>query len=342
MKPHLERTGRGLGSSSRCQPDGQPARRPREKAGRRSQSYTGSPSLRPPRRLRASRGLADGRLTDYLYLAPALILVVGLVYVSVVYTVWLSTQDWNGFGPERRPVGLDNYQALLHDHVFWRSLINVGLFIALGVVQMMFGLFLAVVLHGKVYLGLLYRVCLFLPVVIAPAAIAPVYRELFSPTGQVNWLLEKVGLGSFSHAWLADPKTAIYALGAIGFCSGAGFCFVLYYAALTQLDMQMLEAARIDGAGNLRVLFSIIVPTMRGTHLTLLIIITIFTIKIFDQPQIITAGGPANSTQFPATYIFQAGVSDYEAGYGAALTVVLVLVCIVGAGVQLRLARSDK
>ncbi|WP_141585093.1 carbohydrate ABC transporter permease [Actinomadura sp. WMMA1423] len=281
-------------------------------------------------------------LTDYVYLVPALVLVVGLIYFSIGYTAWLSTQDWNGFSPNRVGVGVANYRAALEDHVFWRSLVNVVGFIVLGLVQMLTGLALALLLHGQVRLGLVYRVCFFLPVVIAPAAIAPIYRELLSPSGQINTLMEHIGLGALSHAWLADPKTAIYALGAIGFCSGAGFCFVLYYAALTQLDTEMLEAARVDGAGNVRTFVSIIVPALRATHLTLIILITIFTIKVFDLPQIITSGGPANSTQFPATHIYQAGVTDYEAGYGAALTVVLVVLCTTVAGWQLWLARRSE
>nr|WP_231980038.1 sugar ABC transporter permease [Tessaracoccus coleopterorum] len=122
--------------------------------------------------------------------------------------------------------------------------------------------------------------------------------------------------------------------------SGTGFCFVLYLAGLSQIDTSVIEAARIDGAGNARLLWSVILPMVRQTTITLFVLTTIGTIKIFDIPQIITQGGPANSTQFLATYIYQQAIQNYAAGYGAALTVLLVITCLVLAFLQLRVTRK--
>jgi raffinose/stachyose/melibiose transport system permease protein len=287
----------------------------------------------PAPRRRASR-IPSG---NYLYLLPAVVLLSALVYFSVVYTVWLSAQSWNGFGPDRVFIGIQNYGRALADPIFWRSMLNVIGFLALIFVQMVLGLVFAVLLNGRIALGVLYRIALFLPVVLAPAVMAPVFREIFSPSGQINGLLTAIGLESLTHAWLADPNTAIFALAAISVWAGTGFSFILYFAALTQVDPQIFEAARVDGAGNIRVFVSIIVPLVRSTNVTLIVLGTIGTIKMFDIPQIITGGGPANSTQFPATYIYQQGITNYNAGYGAALTVVLVLLCGLLAAWQLRL-----
>ncbi|NHB84368.1 sugar ABC transporter permease [Tessaracoccus sp. HDW20] len=152
--------------------------------------------------------------------------------------------------------------------------------------------------------------------------------------------MRAIGLGAFSHAWLADPNTAIWVLGLIQIWSGTGFCFVLYLAGLSQIDTSVIEAARIDGAGNARLLWSVILPMVRQTTITLFVLTTIGTIKIFDIPQIITQGGPANSTQFLATYIYQQAIQNYAAGYGAALTVLLVITCLVLAFLQLRVTRK--
>jgi raffinose/stachyose/melibiose transport system permease protein len=148
-------------------------------------------------------------------------------------------------------------------------------------------------------------------------------------------------LGTLSHAWLADPATAIWVLGLIQIWSGTGFCFVLYLAGLSQIDGSVIEAARMDGAGNLRMVWSILLPMVRQSTVTLVVLSTIGTIKIFDIPQIITQGGPANSTQFLATYIYQQTIKNYAAGYGAALTVVLVIACLGLAMLQLRMSRKD-
>jgi len=294
-----------------------------------SESHSDARSERKPRR--PSFG-------NYLYLIPAALLLAALVYFSVIYTVWLSTQEWNGFGPDRLYVGFDNYLRAFGDPVFWLSVLNVAAFLVLVFVEMLFGLVFAVLLNGKVKFGILYRIALFLPVVLAPAVMAPVFREIFSPSGELNNLLQSIGLGGVSHAWLADPSTAIYVVAAISVWCGTGFSFILYFAALTQVDPQIFEAARVDGAGNLRMFANIIIPMVRGTNLTLIVLGTIGTIKIFDIPQIITGGGPANSTQFPSTYIYQQGITNYKAGYGAALTVLMILMCLLIAVWRLRLS----
>lgn len=279
--------------------------------------------------------------SNYLYLIPAVVLVAALIYFCVAYTIWLSSYQWNGIGPDREFVGLANFARAFGDPIFWRAIGNIALFLVLIFVQMLIGLLFAVVLHTRALFSGIYKVILFIPVVLAPAVMAPVFREIFSVGGEFNSILGAIGLGSLQHAWLADPATALWVLAAICIWSGTGFCFVLYYAGLTQVDPQIFEAARVDGAGNIRVFFSIILPMVRSTNVTLLVLGTIGTIKIFDVPQIITQGGPANSTQFLATYIYQQGIRNYSAGYGAAMTVILIVLCLAFAIAQLRISRRQ-
>lgn len=297
---------------------------------------------RPIGRTAADSVVGSRGLSNYLYLLPAVVLVAGLVYFSVGYTVWLSTMDWNGIGPDREFVGLDNFAAVLRDPIFWRSLGNVLMFLALVVVTMAIGFVLAVALHSASRLALFYKVAIFLPIVLAPAVMAPVFRDMFGVDGAINAVLGALGLGALQHAWLADPATAIWVLAAITIWGGTGFSFILYYAALTQVEPEILEAARVDGAGNRRVVWSILFPMVRSTTVTLIVLGTISILKIFDIPQIITQGGPANSTQFLATYIYQSAVKNYEAGYAAAITIVLVALCAVFAVIQIRLARRGE
>jgi raffinose/stachyose/melibiose transport system permease protein len=284
---------------------------------------------------RRPRGRSSWR--NYLYLLPALVLMGMLIYYSVGYTVWLSTFQWNGIGPDRVFVGVGNYLQVLKDPAFARSLLNVAIFFLLVFVQMALGFTFALVLHSRVRLAIVYKVLLFLPVVLAPAVIAPAFQQIFAVDGELNQILGSIGLGALQHAWLADPGTALWVLATIAVWGGTGFSFVMYFAGLTQIDHQVLEAARVDGASNLRTVAQVILPMMRTTTVTLIVLGTIGTIKTFDIPQIITQGGPADSTQFLATYIYQQGVSDYNAGYGAALTIVLIAACLIFTIAQLRL-----
>ena len=278
--------------------------------------------------------------SNYLFIIPAILLTGGLVYFSIGYTAYLSDFDTNGISPNRVFVGFDNFARAATDPGLWLALRNIGYFFLLIPVQLALGFGFAVVLSSRIRLAVVYKVIIFLPVVLAPAVMAPVFVQMFSPGGQIDSLLHAVGLGQFSHAWLADPNTAIWVLGLIQIWSGTGFCFVLYLAGLSQIDSSVVEAARIDGAGNLRLLWSVILPMVRQSTITLVVLTTIGTIKIFDIPQIITQGGPANSTQFLATYIYQQAIRNYAAGYGAALTVLLVVACLGFAILQLRLSRK--
>jgi raffinose/stachyose/melibiose transport system permease protein len=277
----------------------------------------------------ASHGPRRNNLTGYLYVAPAVLLVVGIVYFAVGYTLRMSVLDWDGLSPDPVGVGLGNYARLLEDPVFWRSLGHMAMFALAVLVQMALGLGFAILLHSGVRAKTLYKVLLFLPVVLAPAVMAPVFRQIFDADGQLNTVLRAVGLDALAHPWLADPSTALYALIAVNIWQWTGFSFVLYYAGLTQVDASLIEAARIDGAGNWRVIYSLLIPLTRGTTVTLAILGVIGTIKTFDIPYLVTGGGPARSTEVLATYLYQQGITDFHVGYGAALTVVLMVMSLI-------------
>jgi raffinose/stachyose/melibiose transport system permease protein len=292
----------------------------------------GSARLTGPPRRRPSSG--------YLYLLPAVVMVVGIVYFAIAYTLRVSTLDWDGISPDQRGVGLENYTRILRDQIFWSAIWHMTLFAIAILVQMALGLIFAVLLHSRVQFKTFYKVLLFLPVVLAPAVMAPVFRQILDADGQVNQLLNAVGAGGLAHPWLADPDTALYALIAINVWQWTGFSFILYFAGLTQIDASLIEAARMDGASNWRIVRSMLIPLTKGTSATLIILGIIGVTKTFDIPYLVTGGGPARSTEFLATYLYQQGITNFHAGYGAALTVVLMAVALLLAGWQIRRFRT--
>lgn len=264
------------------------------------------------------------------WILPALVLGIGLIYYCIGYTGYISLLNWDGLSPEPEWVALHNYLRIFQDPVFWKAVWHTAVFFVVTFgLQTLLGLVFAVMMHSKIKLGVLYKVIVFVPVVLAPAIMAPVFRQLFAANGQFNWLLEHIGLGFLAQPWIGQESTALPVIMVITIWQWTGLTFVLYFAAMSQIDQSMIEAARIDGAGNIRTLVSIIWPSVRGTTVALAILSAIGALKTFDVPWLVTIAGPNNATQFLGTYIYQTTIQLAHAGYGAALSVILLIVALV-------------
>ena len=266
------------------------------------------------------------------WIAPALLVSGGLIYYCIGYTGFISTLTWDGVSPTRQSVGLENYRQLLSDPVFWGTLRHALLFFLVTLsAQVVLGIVFAALLHSKVWLGSIYKVIIFLPVILASATMAPVFREIFAPNGQFNSVLRFFGLGFLAQDWLAQPQTALGVIIAIGIWQSTGVAFILYFAAMSQIDGEMIEAARLDGAGAVPMFTRIIWPSVRGTTAALSILTAIWSLKLFDIPYLVTAGGPNFATEFLGTFIYRVSIPQAQVGYGAAISVVLLFLAVAAA-----------
>ena len=264
------------------------------------------------------------------WILPALALSVGLIYYGIGYTGYISTLNWDGISPGPEHVGAHNYARIVHDPVFWDAVRHTVVFyVVTFVIQTILGLTFAVVLHARLRLAAIYKVIVFVPVVLAPAIMAPVFRHMFAPDGELNAVLRHVGLGGLAQPWIGQTSTALPVIMFITIWEWTGVTFVLYYAAMTQIDPSVLEAARMDGASNLRTLVSIIWPDLRGTTVALAMLGAIGALKTFDVPYLVTIGGPNYATEFLGTYIYRMTIPLSHVGYGAALSIVLLVVALV-------------
>jgi raffinose/stachyose/melibiose transport system permease protein len=289
-----------------------PAGRPDARAGSR------------PRGVRQAPGLP--------WILPAVVLVVGLVYFAIGYTGYVSTLDWNGFilSPSE-PVGAENYREMAADPVFWRSLWHTAYFFVITfAIQTVLGFVFAALMHSRIRFGTVFKVVVFMPSVLAPAIMAPVFRQIFDADGQLNRLLDAVGLDALSRPWLAEATTAMGVVMVVTIWQWTGLTFILFFAAMSQIDPEVLEAARIDGAGNIRALRSIVWPSVRGTTAALALLGLIGALKTFDVPYLVTKGGPNHGTEFLGTYIYQVMVAEKHFGYAAAISVALLVLAIAG------------
>ncbi len=263
------------------------------------------------------------------WILPAMVVSVGLLYYCIIYTGYISTLDWDGTSPVRQFVGAANYRHLLHDPVFRGALWHtVVFFVVTFAAQVVLGIVFAALLHSRLYFRTLYKVLIFLPAVLATATTSPVFRAIYAPDGQLNGVLRAVGLGSLAQAWVANGTFSLVIVITVQIWQSTGVVFVLYYAAMGQIEPEILEAARIDGARDLRVLSSIIWPSVRGTTVAIAILTAIGSLKTFDIPFLITSGGPSYATEFLGTEIYRVSVSYAQVGYGAALSMVLLVLAL--------------
>lgn len=269
--------------------------------------------------------------TNYLYIVPIVLFSLIFVYYTLGYTIFTSFFDWNGISPTKTFVGLKQYLTVFQDPVVLKAITHTFIFLILTIsIQMFLGVVIAVVLQfSRIVLAPVYKVIFFLPTILSPAIISTVFSQILDANnGQLNHFLQSIGLSSLAFSWLANPKIALYSLVGMNIWEFTGFSFILYYAALTLVDKSLFEAAKIDGATTIQVFRFITLPSLRSTHFTLIILGIMGSLQTFDIVWLTTGGGPAHSTEFMATYIFSTAVMNYNAGYGSALSVVLLLIAL--------------
>ena len=271
------------------------------------------------------------RIRGMTWVLPAFLFLIVIIYYSMFFTFTLSTESWDGLSPVRESVGLKNYQKLFGDKVFWKCLENTLLYLVITfVVQNALGFIFAVILHSDVKLPTLFKCIIFIPTILAPATMAPVFRLLFSPQGLLQQIFDFLHLG-LTVDWLSKPNVALYVLMSVTIWEFTGMSFILYYAAMSQIETEILEAARLDGAGNLRTIWHMVLPGCRGTTVSMGMLSVIGALKTFDIPYLITTGGPMHATEFLGTYIYRQGIRQSHLGYAAALSVILLTLAVIGA-----------
>jgi len=288
-----------------------------------------------------SRG---GRWTMLLWVAPAVLLLLVFVYFPVVDNLRLSMFRWNAFSPSEQWVGLDNYTALAADPIFWSSLFNNVAYAIVSVVfQVGGGLVLAAVLEELVRGRLkgILRTVYFIPAVLSLTITGLLFQFMYNPQiGLVNGLLDVVGLDSWKHSWLGESATAIWAIIAMSQWQSIGYVAVLFIVAMQRIPRELYEAAYIDGATRAQAFVRITVPLVREMTLLAMIITVSGAFLVFNEVQVMTAGGPNNASHTLGTWLYKSAFFNDQMGYAAAIAVVIFVITVTAAIVQLFLGRG--
>ncbi|EPM8148424.1 carbohydrate ABC transporter permease [Enterococcus faecalis] len=259
-----------------------------------------------------------------------------LVFIiyPVFYSLGVSFTDWDLINPMKF-VGIKNYQSLVNDSTFWHSLKNTFLFI-IGYLPsvMIIGLLVALLLNSKLCLKPVFRGVYFLPVVTSWVAVSLVWKWLFNPKyGLINYFLTMIGLHGPN--WLNDPKTAMLAIIITSVWKDIGFIMVLYLGGLQNISVSLYEAANIDGADKWHQFWKITLPMLKQTTFFVSMISLINSFQVFDQVNIMTAGGPGDATTVLVQNIYNSAFKYSEMGYAAAMSWILFLIILVVSIVQM-------
>ncbi|WP_276352260.1 carbohydrate ABC transporter permease [Cohnella caldifontis] len=271
-------------------------------------------------------------LKPWLFLSPALLVYLTVIFVPAVYTSYLSLFRWNGVTPDKQFVGLRNFIDLfMVDNVFVKALKNNLLWMVGSLVFIMgFGLLLAMLLNRKMKGRTAFRGIFYFPYVLSGIVVASGWAWMYNPTqGFINKLLETIGLESWTHAWLAEPKTALYAVFVAALWQGVGQPMVLFLAGLQTIPQEPYEAAIIDGAKRRQTFRYITLPLLRETFLIVVATTMIGSMKVYDIIYGMTGGGPAESTQVLASWMYYQTFRFANIGTGSAISLTLVLITLV-------------
>lgn len=292
----------------------------------------------------ARRRARQERSTAWAFIGPSVVVILGLSVVPVVWSLLLSFRADDLVTPGRW-VGLDNYRALAQDPNFRTAVGNTLLYAALYVpLSLVGGLALALALNRRIRLIGLYRTLVFIPFVVSATAQGVLFSFILDPEfGVANALLHHLGISA--QGFLADPDQALYLLVLISLWSGVGFCVVVYLAALQDVPPELVEAARIDGAGRAQVLRHVTLPALTPVTVFLLLWQFITSLQVFDLIYVTTKGGPLGSTTVIVYFVWQQAFQMFTAGYGAASAYVLAVALLVAGGalrvVRRRQGRTD-
>lgn len=266
----------------------------------------------------------------YLFVAPALLMFSIWVLWPIFDSFILSVYRWNGMG-KAHFVGLNNYRMLFSSNSFWRSITNNILWLVLMLLAPIFGLLAALVLNQKILGMRLAKTLFFFPFVLSQVVIGLVFSWFYQPDGGLlNVILHHIGVQGL--AILSNPHIVTFGIIAAGLWPQTAYCMILYLTGLNNLNPELIEAGRLDGARGWHLLWNVVLPQLRPATFIALVVTVIGSLRSFDLVAIMTSGGPFGSSSVLAWLMYQQAIGNFRLGYGAAIGVVLFAIMAVFIG----------
>jgi len=279
----------------------------------------------------------------WLFSAPAIILLFVFLVVPFVMAIGLSFTDQRLIPNPNLPtqiVWFRNYIRLMTDEAFLRGLLNNFYFVAVVVpLQTSLALGLAMLINQKIKGMNFFRTVYFAPVVTAMTVVAIVWTFLYNPgEGLINAFLHPISFVLIEPKnWVMGNRLVFPAIVVLSIWQGVGFQMVIYLAGLQEIPQPLYEAAEVDGANAWQQFWGITLPQLRNTTLFVVLSTTILAFKLYDQVQVMTAGGPQNASMTTMVHVVQSGWSQMKVGYASAISILFFLIVLIVSLIQRRI-----
>jgi raffinose/stachyose/melibiose transport system permease protein len=286
------------------------------------------------------------KMAPYLYIAPCILLMGLFVYYPIVENFRFAFYEFSAFAPDKVFVGFENFLALFQDEVFYIALKNNVWYAVISIICQVFGgLVLAAILEDpltRLFSGF-FRTTFFLPVIISITVISLLFSFVYNPDiGILNSFLRLIGLEEWARAWLGESETAIFAVIAVSQWQSIGYIMMLFIVAIQSIPQELYEAADIDGANKFYKFIHITVPQVKE----MLFVATLITITgaftVFNEPYILTSGGPGNASEVLGTLLYKSAFFRDEMGYASAIATIILILSLAAAVIQMKLFKTGK
>ena len=265
------------------------------------------------------------KYTPYLFLLPALAVLIVFFFIPFFQTFGLSFFDYSSSIYNPTFNGVDNYVKLFKEPIFYKVMFNTFMYLVIAVPFLVtFPLSLAILINQKIRGITLYKILLYLPVIVSIVVAAIAFKWLYAGQGILNYLLTIFHLEPIG--WLVDTKWALFSVAIVTIWKGIGYYMMIYLASLMSVPQDLYEACDIDGANFLTKHLTVTIPHIMPTIALVSTISTISAMKVFAEIYVMTKGGPLNSTKTIVYYIYERAFENLDLGYASALAVVLLIV----------------
>ncbi len=267
---------------------------------------------------------AKNNIIPYLFLIPAFVMLWVFFFLPFFETVIMSFYNYSDDFYNPVFSGFSNYSAIFSNKIFLKSILNTFWFMILCVpFLVIFPLIVAILIDQKIKFTNLYKLIIYIPVVVSIVVVAIAFKWLYQPDGLLNYFLGLINIKPLM--WLSNPKTAMISVALVTIFKGIGYYMMIYLSALMSVPKELYEAAEIDGASPIEKHLTVTIPHLMPVIALVSTISSISALKVFVEIYVMTKGGPLDSTKTVVYYIYEAAFENLELGLASAACVILLI-----------------